>query len=180
MIEGSRSGSGSIPLSNGSGSGSMRPKNTWIRIRIRNTVILYRYGIFRPKILQSSVGLGKSLVGLYQLCAGRYLPHPDHNVVNAALETLQVLLRCAPPQLAEALSSPGGVEDDSPLHTGQEFRPNRLNYQQNSQLCAHKLTQLDYRTVTICVADPGCLSRILIFSIPDTNFFQPGFRIRIK
>jgi hypothetical protein len=34
MIEGS--GSGSIPLTNRSG--SMRPQNTWIRIRIRNTV----------------------------------------------------------------------------------------------------------------------------------------------
>ncbi len=33
MIAGS--GSGSIPLTNGSGSG--RPKNTWIRIWIRNT-----------------------------------------------------------------------------------------------------------------------------------------------
>ncbi len=36
MIEGS--GSGSIPLTNGSRSGSMRPKNMWIRwMRIRNT-----------------------------------------------------------------------------------------------------------------------------------------------
>ncbi len=40
MIEGS--GSGSIPLTNGSGSGFRRPKNMWIRwirirIRIRNT-----------------------------------------------------------------------------------------------------------------------------------------------
>jgi hypothetical protein len=34
MIE----GSGSIPLTNGSGSGSRRPQNMWIRwIRIRNT-----------------------------------------------------------------------------------------------------------------------------------------------
>ncbi len=40
MIEGSRSGAGSIPLTNGSGSGSRRPKNIWIRIRIRNTVFL--------------------------------------------------------------------------------------------------------------------------------------------
>ncbi len=31
MIEGSRPGSGSIPLTNGSGSGTRRPKNTWIR-----------------------------------------------------------------------------------------------------------------------------------------------------
>ncbi len=37
MIEGSRSGSGPIPLNIGSGSGSRRPKNMWIRIRIRNT-----------------------------------------------------------------------------------------------------------------------------------------------
>ncbi len=35
MIEGSGYGTGSIPLTNGSG--SRRPKNTWIRIRIRNT-----------------------------------------------------------------------------------------------------------------------------------------------
>ncbi len=37
MIEGSRAGSGSIPLTNESGSGSGRPKNRWIRIRIPNT-----------------------------------------------------------------------------------------------------------------------------------------------
>ncbi len=111
---------------------------------------------------------------LYQLCAGRFLPHPDHNVVNAALETLQVLLRCAPPQLAEALSSPGGVEDDSPplgtaarLYTGLEFLSNGLNYRRNSQLCAHEFTQLEYRTVTTCVADAYP-------RIPDTIFFHPG------
>ncbi len=37
IIEGSGSESGSIPLTSGSGSGSWRPKNMWIRIRIRNT-----------------------------------------------------------------------------------------------------------------------------------------------
>jgi hypothetical protein len=37
VIEGSRSGSGSIILTDGSGSGSRRPNNMWIRwIRIRN------------------------------------------------------------------------------------------------------------------------------------------------
>jgi hypothetical protein len=41
MIEGSgsKAGSGSIPLTSESGSG--RPKNTWIRIRIRNTAANY-------------------------------------------------------------------------------------------------------------------------------------------
>ncbi len=32
----------------------------------------------------------------------------------------------------------------------------------------------------ISVADPGCLSRIRIFSIPDPNCLHPGSRIRIK
>ncbi len=43
MVEGSRSGSGSIPLTNGTGSGSRRPKNMWIRwirIRIRNIALI--------------------------------------------------------------------------------------------------------------------------------------------
>ncbi len=30
------------------------------------------------------------------------------------------------------------------------------------------------------VADPGCLSRIPLFSIPDPNCLHPGSRIRIK
>jgi hypothetical protein len=44
MIEGSgsRAGSGSIPLTSGSGSG--RPKNMWIRIRIRNTGLKWQHG----------------------------------------------------------------------------------------------------------------------------------------
>jgi hypothetical protein len=37
MIE--ESGSGSIPLTSGSASGTWRPKNIWIRIRIRNTAL---------------------------------------------------------------------------------------------------------------------------------------------
>ncbi len=42
MLEGSRSGSGSIPLTNGSGSGSRRPKHTWIRgIWIRNRIRIW-------------------------------------------------------------------------------------------------------------------------------------------
>ncbi len=52
--EGSRPGSGSIHLTNGSGSGSRGPKNAWIRwIRIRNTASPYRN--IRP-IHQSTTG----------------------------------------------------------------------------------------------------------------------------
>jgi hypothetical protein len=49
MIEGSRPGSGSIPLTNGSGSGSRRLKNMWIRIRIRirNTAAKFRNNLVR-------------------------------------------------------------------------------------------------------------------------------------
>ncbi len=67
MIEGSgsRAGSGSLPLTNGSGSRSRRPKNTWIRwIRIRNTAsmntIMFIENIenetrhlFSPQLMQS-------------------------------------------------------------------------------------------------------------------------------
>ncbi len=53
MIEGSGSESGSIPLTNGSG--SRRPKNMWIRIRIRNTV----YNDYKKAILGTSIILIK-------------------------------------------------------------------------------------------------------------------------
>jgi hypothetical protein len=50
MIEGS--GSGSIPLTYRSGSGSRRPKNMWIRwIRIRNTA--YDNGCFSKEMLNT-------------------------------------------------------------------------------------------------------------------------------
>jgi hypothetical protein len=34
---------------------------------------------------------------------------------------------------------------------------------------------LRYPVSIVSVADPGCLSRILIFSIPDPNFFHPEY-----
>jgi hypothetical protein len=75
MIEGSGSGagsrSGSIPLTSGSGFGSGRPKNTWIRwIRIRNTgyiktfVLLHLPAHPPPPTLSISVGV------LYQMDRG--------------------------------------------------------------------------------------------------------------
>jgi hypothetical protein len=71
---------------------------------------------------ENSGSLSTSLLGLYRLCAGRYIAHPDHNVINAALETLQSLLRHAPPLVADALSSPGGVaaQADLPGELGAE------------------------------------------------------------
>jgi hypothetical protein len=64
MIEGSRSGSGSIPLTSGSGSG--RPKNMWIRwiqirIRIRNTALV-KIGWHAPAIFFCLVYSKLSLV----------------------------------------------------------------------------------------------------------------------
>jgi hypothetical protein len=68
MIEGSgsraRSGSGSIPLISGSGSG--RPKNTWIRwiwIRIRNTAgILYLSSPSENKHFQEPIHIAKIIM----------------------------------------------------------------------------------------------------------------------
>ncbi len=61
MIEGSGSGAGSgsesIPLTNGSGYGSRRPKNMWIRrIRIRNILVWIRICGFMP--LTNGPGFG--------------------------------------------------------------------------------------------------------------------------
>ena len=69
---------------------------------------------------QGGGSLYSSLLGLYQLCAARYLRHVDHNIVNAGLETLQSLLRHAPPLLAYALCSPGGVAQASWLGVDEE------------------------------------------------------------
>ena len=59
----------------------------------------------------------EALLQLYELCI-HFLSHPDHNIVNASLETLQQLLRLAPPLLTFRLSSPGGV-GESRLATDQ-------------------------------------------------------------
>jgi hypothetical protein len=39
--------------------------------------------------------------------------------------------------------------------------------------CTYKTASVNNQTKN-SVADPGCLSRIRIFSIPDPNFFYPG------
>ena len=59
----------------------------------------------------------EALLQLYELCI-HFLSHPDHNIVNASLETLQQLLRQAPPLLTFRISSPGGV-GESRLATDQ-------------------------------------------------------------
>jgi hypothetical protein len=51
-------------------------------------------------------------------------------------------------------------------------------------ICRHNLfvgvsSYPTYPTAKIIVAEPGCLSRIRLFSIPDPTFFHPGYRIRI-
>jgi hypothetical protein len=48
----------------------------------------------------------------------------------------------------------------------------------NSGLLRLRYWQSD--ALTTSVADPGSLSQIRLFSIPDPNFSQPGSRIRIK
>jgi hypothetical protein len=48
------------------------------------------------------------------------------------------------------------------------------------KLVVKKVTKKDGEKIS--VADPGCLSRIRLFSIPEpgSEFFHPGSRIRIK
>jgi hypothetical protein len=75
MTEGS--GSGSIPLTDGSGSGTRRPKNMWIRwIRIRNTglnhLLVFR---IRTRLLHMCPDLGTHKLGLRTLLFSKNIGH---------------------------------------------------------------------------------------------------------
>ena len=50
----------------------------------------------------------EALLLLYELCLN-YCDHKDHNIVNASLETLQQLLKSAPPLIVYLLSVAGAV-----------------------------------------------------------------------
>ncbi len=56
---------------------------------------------------------------------------------------------------------------------------NSRKQEENIDLVEIKILVRNIRIAT-SVADPGCLSRIRMFSIPDPNFFHPGSRICIK
>ncbi len=90
---GSRAGSGSIPLTNGSGSGSRRPKNMWIRIQIRfrNTAFGSHEYRIRPVLLL------KSVEEVSRLSWGGFVSHYFYTTVctkNYKTHTKNLNFRC--------------------------------------------------------------------------------------
>ena len=51
-----------------------------------------------------------------------YLDHKDHNVVTAALETLQQLFKTPPPGLVQLLTTRGGLRESSVHNLGERHR----------------------------------------------------------
>jgi hypothetical protein len=62
-----------------------------------------------------------------------------------------------------------------PINCGWEIIPVFLCWgKNNARIRIHLTIKVDSGYSSVSVADPGCLSRIRIFSISDPNFFYPG------
>ncbi len=62
-------------------------------------------------------------------------------------------------------------------HIGGLEAQNRALWSQISVISKRSRIQIRIHIVVGSVADPGCLSRIRLFSIPDPNCLHPGSRI---
>ncbi len=97
---GSRAGSRSIPLTSGSGSESGRPKNTWIRIRIRirNTAFCKVSGPLEPKV-KSRIRMQKSRIWIVHL--GFKVEQNDRQSLKERFSELFVMLRVSSSVLSQ-------------------------------------------------------------------------------
>uniref|UniRef100_UPI00398E708C huntingtin isoform X6 n=1 Tax=Pristiophorus japonicus TaxID=55135 RepID=UPI00398E708C len=77
-----------------------------LRQEVKDTSLRGSFGVTR-KEAEISPSL-EQLVQAYELTL-HYTHHRDHNVVTAALETLQQLFRTPPPELLRALTTPGSI-----------------------------------------------------------------------
>uniref|UniRef100_A0A8D2ABU0 Huntingtin n=1 Tax=Sus scrofa TaxID=9823 RepID=A0A8D2ABU0_PIG len=74
--------------------------------QVKDTSLKGSFGVTRKEMEVSPST--EQLVQVYELTL-HYTQHQDHNVVTGALELLQQLLRTPPPELLQALTSPGGI-----------------------------------------------------------------------
>ncbi len=63
-----------------------------------------------------------------------------------------------------------------PLTAGKKLHQYSISLlgKNNARIRIHLTIKVDSGYSSVSVADPGCLSPIQIFSIPDPNFFYPG------
>uniref|UniRef100_A0A8C3YS16 Huntingtin n=1 Tax=Catagonus wagneri TaxID=51154 RepID=A0A8C3YS16_9CETA len=74
--------------------------------QVKDTSLKGSFGVTRKEMEVSPST--EQLVQVYELTV-HYTQHRDHNVVTGALELLQQLLRTPPPELLQALTTPGGI-----------------------------------------------------------------------
>uniref|UniRef100_A0A4W3JTK9 Huntingtin n=1 Tax=Callorhinchus milii TaxID=7868 RepID=A0A4W3JTK9_CALMI len=77
-----------------------------LRQQVKDTSLRGSFGVTR-KEAEISPSL-EQLIQAYELTL-HYTQHRDHNVVTAALEMLQQLFRTPPPELLQALTTPGSI-----------------------------------------------------------------------
>jgi len=73
--------------------------------QVKDTSLKGSFGVTRKELEVSPST--EQLIQVYELTL-QYTQHRDHNAVTGALELLQQLLRTPPPELLQALSTPGG------------------------------------------------------------------------
>ncbi|XP_040822385.1 huntingtin [Ochotona curzoniae] len=74
--------------------------------QVKDTSLKGSFGVTRKEM--EVCPSAEQLVQVYELTL-RHTQHHDHNVVTGALELLQQLLRTPPPELLQALTTPGGL-----------------------------------------------------------------------
>ncbi|XP_021116025.1 huntingtin isoform X3 [Heterocephalus glaber] len=74
--------------------------------QVKDTSLKGSFGVTRKEMEVSPSA--EQLVQVYQLTL-HHTKHQDHNVVTGALELLQQLFRTPPPELLQALTTPGGL-----------------------------------------------------------------------
>lgn len=98
----------------------------------------------------------ESLLQIYELCLHYAKWHSDHNVINAALETLTQLLKASPKALVSLLLSNQGI-----THS-------RITFDQNKTM----LSLSEASTCSIATArgeNPECTLNLLDSDIPEIN-----------
>lgn len=74
--------------------------------QVKDTSLKGSFGVTRKEMEVSPST--EQLVQVYELTL-HHTQHQDHNVVTGALELLQQLFRTPPPELLQALTTPGGL-----------------------------------------------------------------------
>nr|CAD7591332.1 unnamed protein product [Timema genevievae] len=101
------------------------------------------------------------LIQVYELCL-HYTNHPDHNVVNAALETLHQLLQAPPGALVPVLLSPQGITRSRVHATDGGDQLSRRNFDYGFMCgCSNKIVRVSGQMSVAPSLAPGDIGSLL-------------------